>query len=170
MPSNGAPSMRGVARNIGRRFSICSSKETRCGRKTQRFWLFLFPESFSITKTNRRLRIRTTREQHGRISRCRAFVRGWWCMGWKDSITSAHAKNSGYPMSFKSKQWPLSENPGRKNYFLESCKPAKAQTIAANFPRAFSKDRFGLANDVCKIFWHLIIIVVYERKHALSQI
>lgn len=38
-----------------------------------------------------------------------------------------------------------------------------------NFLTAFSKDRFRLANNVCKIFWHFVTIVAYERKHALEQ-
>src|SRR5437764_2738443 len=91
-----------------------------------------------------------TLARHGRTSHCKAFIRVWWCMEWKDSITSAHAKNSGYTMSFKSKRWPLSENLDRKNYFLKSCRRAKAQTIGGNFLKASLKVLFTLANNVGK--------------------
>ena len=68
------------------------------------------------------------------------------------------------------KQWPPSPGLVRKNCFLRNYKPAKVLMTGGNFLTAFSKDRFGLANNVCKIFWHFVTIGAYERKHALSQI
>ena len=77
------------------------------------------------------------------ISRCKAFTRVWWCTGWKDSITSARAKNFRFPMTFKWKQWPLSANRGRRKFYPKSCKHAKAPTIAASSPKAFSMGRLA---------------------------
>src|SRR5437667_10389744 len=93
-----------------------------------------------------------TLEQRGRTSRCKAFSKVWWCTGWKVSTTSERAKNCGYLTNSKSKQWRLSANPDRKNYFLRNCRRAKALMIGGKFPKAFSKDRLSLANNVCKIF------------------
>jgi hypothetical protein len=58
----------------------------------------------------------------------------------------------------------------RKKCFLRNCKPANVLMTGENFLTAFSKGRFGLANNVCKIFCHFVTIVAYERKHALNQI
>src|SRR5947208_14939894 len=143
---------------------------TKPGQRTLPFLSCSFRESSSITMTSRRLRIPMTLEQRGRTSRYKVSIRGWWCTGWKDSITSAHAKNSGYPMSFKSKRWPQSADPDRKKYFLKSCRRAKARMIGASFPKAFLKVLFTQVNKACKTLWHPVTIVAYERKHALNQI
>ena len=143
MLSNGARFMHAAAPNTGRRSSIYSSTRTRCGQKMRRFSLFLFPGNFLITMTSRPLRIRMTLERRGRISRCKVSIRVWWCMAWKGSITSAHAKNFESLMSFKSKQWRQSANLDGKNGCLKSCRPGKVRMIGANFPIAFSKDRLG---------------------------
>src|SRR6266478_8031500 len=135
--------MHAAARNIGRRSSICSWMRTKPGQKTRLFSSFLFPGNFLITMTSRPLRILTMRERRGRISRCKVSIRVWWCMAWKGSITSAHAKNFESLMSFKSKQWRQSANLDGKNGCLKSCRPGKVRMIGANFPIAFSKDRLG---------------------------
>src|SRR6266536_839747 len=82
----------------------------------------------------------------GKTSRCKAFTRVWWYMEWKDSITSAHAKNCESLTNSKWKRWPQSANLDRKNRFLKNCRPAKVQMIAAKFRRASSK---GHSNDHC---------------------
>jgi len=87
--------------------------------------------------------VRMTLERRGKTSRCKVSTRVWWSMGWKDSITSAHAKNFESLMSFKSKRWPQSANRGQRNGCLKSCRPGKVRMIGANFPIAFSKDRLG---------------------------
>ncbi len=48
------------------------------------------------------------------------------------------------PTNFKSKRWRLSANLDRKKCFLKNYKSAKARTIAANFPKAFSKAHSSL--------------------------
>src|SRR6266508_1037955 len=48
--------------------------------------------------------------------------RVWWCMGWKDSITNARAKNCGSRTSFKSKRWRQSANRAPKNRCRKSCR------------------------------------------------
>ena len=103
---------------------------------------------------NRQSRIRTTPERRGRTSRCKAFTKVWSCMGWKASIMSARAKNCGYQTNSKSKRWRLSASLARKNYFLKNYKTGTVRMIGGNFPIAFSKVRFALANNVCKILWH----------------
>src|SRR6266496_523963 len=87
-----------------------------------------------------------TPEQRGRISRCKVSIRVWWYMEWKDSITSAHAKNCESLTNSKWKRWRLSADPDRKNYFPKNYKPAKVRTIGAKFRKAFSKDH---SNDRC---------------------
>src|SRR6266496_523920 len=87
-----------------------------------------------------------TPEQRGRISRCKVSIRVWWYMEWKDSITSAHAKNCESLTNSKWKRWRLSADPDRKNYFPKNYKPAKVRTIGAKFRKAFSKDH---SNDHC---------------------
>src|SRR6266478_1692403 len=157
MLSNGARFMHAAARNTGRRSSIYSSMRTRCGQKMRRFLLFLFPGNFLITMTSRPLRIRMTLERRGRISRCKVSIRVWWCMAWKGSITSAHAKNFESLMNSKSKQWRLLESLGRKNRFLKNCSRAKVRVIGGNFPIAFSKDRLGPDRN-------------YSQRHSPDQL
>src|SRR5215470_2234090 len=86
-------------------------------------------------------------EPRGRTSRCKASIRGLWCMEWKDSITGAHAKSCGSLTNSKSKRWPQSADRGRKNHFLKNCKAAKILMTGENFPRAFSKGRSSLAQN-----------------------
>src|SRR5437762_9259133 len=162
--------MRVVAPHIGRRSSICSPTRTRRGQRTQLFWSSSFHEGISIITTSHQSRIRTTAEPHGRILHCKASTRVWWCMECKDSITIGRARNLTFRTNSESKQWPPLAGPVRKNCFLKNCKPAKALMTGGNFLAAFSKDRFRLANNVCKILWHLVTTVAYERTHALNQI
>src|SRR5205814_1508116 len=136
-----------------------SSTRTRRGRKMRRFSSCSFRGSFSIITTSRRSRIRTIPARHGRTSHCKAFTSVWWCMEWKDSITSAHAKNSGYPMSFKSKRWPQSADPDRKKCSLKNYRPAKVRMIGGNSWRASLKVLFTQANKACKILSHPVTIV-----------
>ncbi len=101
-------------------FSICSSTRTRPGQRTLPFWSCSFRESFSITTTSRRSLIRMMLARRGRTSRCKASIKVWWYMEWKDSITSARAKTFGYPKTSRSKRWPRSASRVRKNYFLRN--------------------------------------------------
>src|SRR5437773_5828942 len=104
---------------------------------------------------NRQSRIRMTLEQRGRTSRCKASTKGWWCMEWKDSITSARANYCGFQMNSKSKPWRLSANRARKNCFQQNYKPAKVLMIGGNFPKAFSRDR--LSPTRCYRFRFLVV-------------
>src|SRR5438105_595530 len=110
-----------------------------------------------------------TQARHGRTSHCKAFIRVWWCMGWKDSTMSAHAKNCGYPMSFKSKRWRQSANLDRRKYFLKSCRPAKLQTIGGSFPKASLKVLFTQANKACKILSHPVTIVAMTMLNPAKR-
>ena len=142
--SNGARFMRVAARSTGRRSSICSWMRTRRGQRTRPFLSSSFHEGISIITTSRQSRIRTTVEQRGRISRCKAFNRVWLCMGCKDSITIGRAKSCGSRTNSKSKRWQLLASRVRKNYFLKNCRLAKALTIGGNFRKASLRDRLGL--------------------------
>src|SRR4029453_6827074 len=86
-------------------------------------------------------------ERPGEILPRKGFTKGLSYMGWKVSITSAHAKNCGYLTNSKSKQWPQSANRDRKNRCLKSCRRAKARTIAGSFLRASSKGLSNLNKD-----------------------
>src|SRR5437762_3684653 len=120
--------MRVVAPHIGRLSLICLSTQTRRGQRTQLFWSSSFHEGISITMTSRQSRIRTTAEQRGRISHCKASTRVWWCTGCKDSITSGRAESYESRRNSKSKQWQPSAGQVRKNYFLKNCRLARVQT------------------------------------------
>ena len=81
--------------------------------------VFISRRNFSITTTSRQSRIRTTAEQHGRTSRCKAFNRVWSCTGCKDSITIARAKSCGFRTNSKSKRWQPLARPGPKELLPE---------------------------------------------------
>src|SRR5260370_8578111 len=51
-------------------------------------------------------------------------------------------------MNFKSKPWRRSVSRDRRSCFPKNCERAKVRMTAANFPRAFSKGRFRLADLV----------------------
>ena len=142
--SNGARFMRVAVRSTGRRSSICLWMRTRRGQRTRPFLSSSFHERISIIMTSRQSRIRTTVEQRGRISRCKAFNRVWWCTACKDSITIGRAKSCGSLTNSKSKRWQLSGDRGRKNCFLKNCRLAKALTIGGNFRKASLRDRLSL--------------------------
>jgi nitroreductase len=44
------------------------------------------------------VRIHMMLEQRGRISRCKASAKVWWCMAWKASFTSARAESCEFQM------------------------------------------------------------------------
>src|SRR5438876_11936461 len=87
-----------------------------------------------------------TLEPRGRTSLCKASTRVWWCMGWKDSITSERAKNFEYLTNSKSKRSPQSANQDLENRCPKSCRHAKVRIIGGNFPKALSK---GPSNHHC---------------------
>ena len=80
----------------------------------------------------------------GRISRCKASTKVWWCTGCKDSITIGRAKNCGFLTNSKSKRWQQSAGQVRKNCFLKNYRRAKAQTIDGKFRKASLRGRLGL--------------------------
>ena len=147
MRSNGARFMRVAARNIGRRFSICSSMRTRRGQRTRPSWSCSFREGTLIIMTNRQSRIPMSAAQRGKISHCKAFSRVSSCMGCKASITIAPAKNCGFLRTFRSKRWPPSAGRVRKNHYLKNYKPAKVPMTGENFLTAFSKGRSNPNNS-----------------------
>src|SRR5437867_4057067 len=121
--------MRVAAPNIGRRSSICWLTRTKLGRKTRLFSSFLFRESFLITTTSRQSRIRTTAEQRGRTSHCKASTKVWWCTGCKDSITIGRAESYGSRRNSKSKQWQPLAGQVRQRFSRKDYERTKALTI-----------------------------------------
>ena len=124
----------------------------KTGQRTQPFLSSSFHEGISIIITSRQSRIHTTAEQRGRISRCKAFNRVWSCMGCKDSITNARAKSLRFLTNSKSKRWPPSADPDRKNSSLKNYRHARARMTDGKFRKASLRGRlslnsFGLTTD-----------------------
>ena len=115
--------MRVAARNIGRRSSICSSMRTRRGQECSCSGACSFHEKVFDHNDEPSHALRRW-SGVGELSRCKRFHSGLVVHGRKASITE-RARGCGSLTNSKSKRWPLSENPARKNYFLKNYKPAK---------------------------------------------
>jgi len=144
MGSNGARSMRNRGTEHWQTFFDLLVDANKAWAKNAAVLVVFISRKNFDHNDDRQSRIRTTVEQRGRISRCKASTRAWLCMGWKDSITIARVRTYGFLMTFKSKRWQPSEGQVRKNYFLENCRLARVRMIDGRFRKASLKGRSEL--------------------------